>query len=36
MDSDHELMRRIREGESEAFAELIQRYQAELVSFFRG
>jgi RNA polymerase sigma-70 factor (ECF subfamily) len=34
MDSDHELMRRVREGDSDAFAELIRRYRAELVSFF--
>ena len=34
MDSDHELMRRIREGDEAAFAALIRRYQAELISFF--
>lgn len=34
MDSDHEPMRRIREEDNEAFAELIRRYQAELRWFF--
>jgi len=34
MDSDHELMRKVAEGEEEAFAELIRRYEASLVRFF--
>ena len=32
---DHELMRKIRTGDQDAFAELIRRHQSSLLNFFR-